>query len=90
MKKNVIDMLYDGFSWRLTPGEVDKRHFLLLISISSIRSRKVINALEDYFVDGKNRKEVCYKHKINQGYLSIKVRELQEISAKIYNASRFI
>lgn len=90
MKKNMVDILYDDFPWRLIPGEVDKRHFLLLISITSIRSRKVINALEDYFVGGKNRKEVCYKHKINQGYLSIKVRELQEISAKIYNASHFI
>ncbi|EFB70910.1 PapB/FocB family fimbrial expression transcriptional regulator [Providencia rustigianii] len=76
--------------YRLHPGKVDKKHLMLLINISSIRSNKVINALNDYFVEGKKRKEICEKHKINQGYLSIKINELQETSLKVYNISYFI
>ncbi|MDF8922251.1 PapB/FocB family fimbrial expression transcriptional regulator [Escherichia coli] len=49
-----------------------------------------MNALEDYFVNGKNRKEICDNHKINQGYLSLKIRELQDISLRIYNISHCI
>ncbi|HDX7282365.1 TPA: hypothetical protein RPQ12_004772, partial [Escherichia coli] len=39
---------------------------------------------------GKNRKEICDNHKINQGYLSLKIRELQDISLRIYNISHCI
>ncbi|EHC4362127.1 hypothetical protein JTG84_004665, partial [Escherichia coli] len=78
------------YPYRLIPGKVDKNQFMLLIDVSLIRSHKVINALEDYYVNGKNRKEICVKHKINQGYLSLKIRKLQEVSFKVYNISYYI
>lgn len=76
--------------YRLPPGKVDKKQFRLLIDLSSIRSLKVINALEDYFVNGSNRKEICDKHKINHGYLSLKIRKLQDVSLKLYNIAHYI
>ncbi|HCP5802217.1 TPA: adhesin biosynthesis transcription regulatory family protein [Escherichia coli] len=89
-KINMEETILSLTSYQLRPGKVDKKQFVLLIDISSIRSYKVINALEDYFVNGKNRKEICDNHKINQGYLSLKIRELQDISLRIYNISHCI
>lgn len=70
---------------RLNPGSTDKEHLRLLIEISKIRSDKVANALGDYFVLGESRTEVCDKYNVNQGYLSLKIKELQELSGKIYS-----
>lgn len=69
---------------RLNPGSIDKEHLRLLIDISKIRSDKVSNALADYFVLGESRTDVCEKYNVNQGYLSLKIRELQVLSEKIY------
>lgn len=77
-------------AYELIPGRVDKKQLMYLIDISSIRSRKVINALEDYFVSGQSRKRICNKHKVNQGYLSIKIREIQEVSSKIEIISHYV
>ncbi|WP_322746186.1 PapB/FocB family fimbrial expression transcriptional regulator [Providencia rustigianii] len=50
-----------------------------------MRSDKIINALNDYFVLGESRANVCEKYNVNQGYLSLKIRELQGLSAQVYN-----
>ncbi|HCQ9025329.1 TPA: hypothetical protein OMI62_004573 [Escherichia coli] len=71
-------------AYRLTPGDTDPEHLRLLIDISSIRSDKIINALNDYFILGESRADVCKKHNVNQGYLSLKIRELQELSGRVY------
>lgn len=65
----------------LKPGRVDKEHFSLLINISSIRSGSVIYALEDYFVNGGKRKVICERHNVNQGYFSLKVKQIQYIDS---------
>ncbi|EEK7814144.1 hypothetical protein G3151_005315 [Salmonella enterica subsp. enterica serovar Montevideo] len=86
-----IEFFSNAFSCahRIIPGEIEKEHFLLLIDISTIRSDKIINALNDYFVLGETRAAVCQKYNVNQGYLSLKIRELQALSAKIYNLFPF-
>ncbi|EEY4091522.1 PapB/FocB family fimbrial expression transcriptional regulator [Escherichia coli] len=74
---------------RLEPGSVDRELFSLLINISSIRSVKVICALEGYFVHGIARKIICEKYNVNPGYLSLKIREIQNISASVYQVLPF-
>lgn len=74
---------------RLKPGKVDKEHFTILIDISSIRSDKIIIALGEYYVHGEKRKVVCEKHGVNQGYFSLKIRELQDLNTSIYNLLPF-
>lgn len=64
-------------------GTVNKDMFFILIDISSVRSEKVINALTDFFVYGYSRNKVCEKYNVNQGYLSVKIKELQLLGRKI-------
>jgi len=74
---------------QLEPGLVDRELFSLLIEISSIRSGKVICALEGYFVYGISRKDICTKYNVNPGYLSLKIREVQSISASVFRLLPF-
>ncbi|HDQ4244380.1 TPA: hypothetical protein P8656_004243 [Escherichia coli] len=74
---------------QLEPGSVDQELFSLLINISSIRSGKVICALEGYFVHGIARKIICEKYNVNPGYLSLKIREVQNISTRVYQILPF-
>lgn len=77
---NKQSYLYNqGFGF-LKPGAVAQEHFMLLIDISSINSPKVIQALEAFLVTGKSRKEVCELFGVSQGYFSIKLKQLQDIS----------
>lgn len=62
------------------PGTMSEEHFELLIVILRCRSEKVINALRSYFVDGVKRKEISEIEKIDQGYLSRKIYELQNLN----------
>ncbi|EAX4319100.1 hypothetical protein HP809_003671 [Salmonella enterica subsp. enterica serovar Richmond] len=66
-----------------TKGMVNKNMFSLLIDISSVRSEKVINALTDFFVYGHPRNQVCERHNVNPGYLSVKIKELQLLERRI-------
>lgn len=67
----------------LLPGQVSNEQFCLLIDISPVRSGKVINALQEYFVKGEKRNIICEKYQVNPGYLSIKIREIQTLSRRI-------
>lgn len=67
----------------LSPGMVSNEHFRRLIDISAVRSDKVINALQEYFVNGTARNIICEKHNVSPGYLSIKIREMQFLSRRI-------
>ncbi|ENA0611186.1 hypothetical protein ABFP30_002930 [Enterobacter bugandensis] len=78
-------MLNDNYYLaRLEKGEVHLKHFILLIEISSIRSEKIINALKDYYVKGEDKVFVCQKHMVGLGYLSLKIKELQLLSKKVF------
>ncbi|EAB1739402.1 hypothetical protein O3L50_004586 [Salmonella enterica] len=73
----------------LKPGHVPADMFSVLIDISAIRSEKVILALKAFFVDGKERGEICESLNVNAGYLSIKIRELQTLIKKIMSLYPF-
>ena len=73
---------YQSISY-LNPGEVSEKHFRLLMDISSIRGEKIICALRAFFVEGKTRREIYSIYNINQGNLSRKIEELQELSQSI-------
>lgn len=86
-KKDIV--FYDepqGFYMpgELIPGQVDIRHFRLLMSISSVSNEKMYKALEDILVRGKKRKEACECHGVTQGYLSVKYRHVQMISQTVH------
>ncbi|EFR2683612.1 hypothetical protein KCK33_004500 [Salmonella enterica] len=71
--------LIKTIGYKLTAGMVAEEEFQLLVVISSLRSEKVINALKGYFVLGYTRKEVCERFNVNQGYLSIKIKEMHRL-----------
>lgn len=73
----------------LIVGEVDPIVFLLLIKISSIRSEKVINSLYDYFVAGEPRNIACDRHGVSQGFLSLKIKALHDLSHQIKKISKY-
>lgn len=77
---NKQSYLYSSGFGFLKQGNVAHEHFMLLIDISSINSQKVIQALEAFLVRGRDRKEVCELYGVSQGYFSIKLRQLQDIS----------
>ncbi|MED0084236.1 PapB/FocB family fimbrial expression transcriptional regulator [Escherichia coli] len=58
------------------PGAIEEEHFWLLMEILPIHSKKIINAMRDHLVSGISRKEVCEKHSVNNGYLSISIARL--------------
>lgn len=60
----------------ILPGSICEEQFWLLIEISSVHSKKVINAMRDHLVSGISRKEVCERYNVNNGYLSISIGRL--------------
>ncbi|EBP8534648.1 hypothetical protein HYQ80_004082 [Salmonella enterica] len=68
----------------LQSGNVSEIHFNLLMEISTIRSEKIKKALHDYFIRGDSRINACVRHNVSQGNLSLKIREIQILSRKVY------
>ncbi|HAO9088525.1 TPA: transcriptional regulator [Escherichia coli] len=64
------------------PGYIEKDLFWFIIDVSPIRSKKMICALHDHLVEGDTRSEVCNRYDVNQGYFSIKIREIQRLYEK--------
>lgn len=64
----------------LSPGKVNIEHFRLLVDISNISSERILLALELFLVKGLNRQQSCAAAGISQSTLSIKLRQIQEIS----------
>lgn len=71
------------YKWRdtqLKAGKLAEEHFWLLIEISSIHSERVILALKDYLVFGYTRKYVTERYGVNNGYFSVSLARLTNIS----------
>ncbi|HBA3615020.1 TPA: PapB/FocB family fimbrial expression transcriptional regulator [Escherichia coli] len=66
----------------LRPGYIEKDLFWFIVDVSSIRSKKMICALHDHLVEGDTRNEVCNRYDVNQGYLSVKIRDIQRLYEK--------
>lgn len=73
----------------LYAGFVTEEHFSLLIEMSTIRSDKIRKALSEYFVYGESRANVCDKHNVTQGYISVKIKDLQRLSKLVYELQSF-
>lgn len=67
----------------LIPCQISKAHFELLLSLTSIHSEKLKKALEAYFVDGRNKKEICEKFGVNSSYFSLKVNVIKDVSRTV-------
>lgn len=67
----------------LAPGKMDDMQFLLLIEISSIHSKKVIQALGDYLVYGYSRKESCSRYNVSLGYFSYALKRLNRVNQAV-------
>lgn len=80
MKMNNNELYMNEKSWcALSPGTVSERQFWLLVEISPIHSKKVIDALRDFLVMGYNRREACERHEVSQGYFSGALRRFHHI-----------
>lgn len=67
----------------IAPGSIDHTHFHLLLSLTSINSERMTKALENYFVLGESKKNVCEKFDVNSSYFSLKVRLIQDVSRTV-------
>ncbi|HFU3485662.1 adhesin biosynthesis transcription regulatory family protein [Escherichia coli] len=71
------------------PGSMSHELFKNLIDLSAINSKKVIYALEGYFVHGLSRKDVCKRYDVSQGYLSISLRKIERVNHVVSNLIPF-
>lgn len=73
----------------IDPGHIDRQHFLLLLSLTSISSDRIKAALEHYFVLGENRKKVCEQFGVNRSYFALKARVIQDVSRTVVSLYPF-
>ncbi|EIY6940193.1 transcriptional regulator [Escherichia coli] len=73
----------------LTPGCMDEEHFLLLMDISPICSKKVFESLRAYLVDGRSRKFICEKYSISNGYLTVSLNRLSKIHRCVLQLKKY-
>ncbi|TQO04743.1 UNVERIFIED_ORG: adhesin biosynthesis transcription regulatory protein [Citrobacter freundii] len=73
----------------LIPGHVADTQFWSLVGISSMHSDKIINALFDFLVKGKPRKEACISYGVNSGHFSIGLNRLQHISHAVAKMAEY-
>ncbi|EPC5194023.1 PapB/FocB family fimbrial expression transcriptional regulator [Edwardsiella piscicida] len=64
---------------RLCSGELSENQFWLLVEISLISSEKIIDAMWEYLILGRTRKEICERIGVSNGYLSTSLRRLSHI-----------
>jgi hypothetical protein len=64
----------------LVPGRVCEDQFCLLVEMSSIRSDKMIQALQEYLVQGQSRIAICERYGLGSSYFSISLDRLQRLS----------
>lgn len=73
----------------LTPGEVDKEHFELLLSDTKTSGEKVIAALRDHLVYGLSAKEATDKHSVTPSQFYNRLKGIQEKHAFVWGAKKF-
>ncbi|EBS8016424.1 transcriptional regulator [Salmonella enterica] len=76
-------------SGALVPGMVSEVHFWLLVEISAVRSKKVIKALMDYFVNGYARSEACIRNDVSESYFSISLNKITRANVVAELVSQF-
>lgn len=74
----------------LVPGRTDISHFRLLASVSMIRKKNILNALEDVLIRGVSRREACERHGVSQSHFSVKFKLLQMVSQNVVRMYPYI
>lgn len=64
----------------LVPGKITEDMFCLLVEMSSIRSEKMVQALQEYLVQGKSRIAICENYRLGSSHFSISLDRLQRLS----------
>ena len=64
----------------LVSGRVCEDQFRLLVDMSSIRSEKMVRALQEYLVQGKSRIAICEQYRLGSSHFSISLDRLQRLS----------
>lgn len=64
----------------LIPGKLSENQFFLLIEMSSIRSEKMVQALQEYLVQGKARIDIYKNHGVGSSHFSLSLDRLQRLS----------
>ncbi len=64
----------------LVPGRITEDMFCILVEMSSIRSEKMIQALQEYLVQGKSRIAICEQYRLGSSHFSISLDRLQRLS----------
>ncbi|EFE1057635.1 TPA: hypothetical protein PN979_004819 [Escherichia coli] len=75
--------------FNLKPGCVEKQHFFLLLSLTSITSENLKSALEHYFVLGESQRDVCKRFNVNISYFSLKVALIQDVNRRVVSMYPF-
>ncbi|EPG5255277.1 adhesion biosynthesis transcriptional regulator [Pseudomonas aeruginosa] len=73
----------------LTPGEVDPRHFELLLEGTSIRAQPLIDALREHLVNGVKASEAWTKYGVNMSQFSRRLAVLRKESQRAAELSKF-
>lgn len=68
---------------KLISGKVSLKHFEVLLSLTSIRSEELINALREHLVDGLPAPRAWEKYNINKGLFSRRLRVLNDTHNKV-------
>ncbi|EFK9059093.1 transcriptional regulator [Escherichia coli] len=69
--------IYGG---KLMPASLSNEHFWMLIEISPVYSEKMIRALRDFLVLGKERKKVCELHNVSPSYFSVALGRISHVN----------
>ncbi|EAB2297819.1 transcriptional regulator [Salmonella enterica] len=83
----VIDSDYDRKL--MYPGTVSPEHFQFLISLSRMRSKKAVDALEAFLVKGLSRKDIFETYKISPGYFSLKLSQIRCCNKMVFEMLSF-
>ncbi|EOC6713704.1 PapB/FocB family fimbrial expression transcriptional regulator [Escherichia coli] len=65
---------------KLMPASLSNEHFWMLIEISPVHSEKMIRALRDFLVLGKERKKVCESHNVSLSYFSVTLGRVSHVN----------
>jgi len=63
----------------LEAGSLDNEGFDILLSLTSMRSEKTIDALRDYYVNGLSKSEAYTKHGVDKTIFSRRLPVMQRL-----------
>lgn len=74
-----MSVLWRRSKSNLTPASLSNEHFWMLIEISPVYSEKIIRALRDFLVLGRERKEIYESHNVSSSYFSVALGRISRV-----------